>query len=201
MIKKIIIIAFVLAVVGGGAYYAGIQSTKIQYVTTTVNLTETERLEVMQEARLNWIPLSEAWDLAEINSIDKINWTDSTRWSFKDSIEVRDSINVVYIPFYEAKDTVVSFDETVDDIRVELSLLVKPRFFPTFNRFITDVQMRHLNVTAPESAESFWLHRWVIYAGWGLTYSSDNLNITAPDYFSHQGWFTGFQFGIGIRLY
>ena len=201
MIKKILGAVFVLALFGGACYYMGARSTEIEYITTVIDLTETDTLNIMQEARLNWIPLSEAWDLAEINSIDKINWTDSTRWSFKDSIEIRDSINVVYIPFYEAKDTVVGFDETVDDIRVELSLLVKPRFFPFKSRFITDIQLRHIELTQPVQADSWWKHRWVIYAGFGLTYSTNNLNISDPKYFSHDGWFTGFQLGIGIRLY
>ena len=200
MIKKILGIAFILALFGA-AYYMGTRSTEIEYKITTVDLTETDTLNIIQDARLNWIPLDSAWTLAEINSIDKINWTEDTNWTFKDSLRIRDSVRVVYIPFFEAKDTIVHFDEIVDDIRVLASVMVKPRFFPYRSRFITDIQLQHIELTQPVQADSWWKHRWVVYAGWGFTYSFNNLNITDPDYFSHQGWFTGFQFGIGFRLY
>lgn len=172
--KKTILIILFLSVVIGASYYLGTRTTEMEYIEIIVDLTDSEKLQVRQEARLNWIHLDSAWALvgefAVKDSTDKIRWVDSTHWSFKDSLvlNIKDSTNIVYIPFYEGRDTTIKFDETVEDTRVQLSLAVKPRFFPTFERFVTDVQMKSLTLTKPKEVESWWKHRWTIGIGYGI---------------------------------
>ena len=189
----------------GFAYYAGVQVNKdIEPIVTIIDLTDSERKQITQDARLNWMPLDSAyalvdWALAQEGGI-KWEIKDSTHWTFKDSINwlwnIKDSTVITYIPFYEAEDTIVNFDETVDEVRVELSLLIKPRFFPLYNRFLTETQLQELTVTQPAKIDSWWKHRWVLYAGYGISYAQKTC-------YGEQSWCwsNGFQLGLGIRLY
>jgi len=232
MKKRNILIILLLLASLGAAYFVGRGSVKeVKPEVITIDLTDSEKKQIEQEARLNWMPLDSAWSLisgfAERDSTDKIRWNDSTDWSFKDStvLRVRDSTVIVYIPFYEGKDTIVKFDETVEDIRVELSLVVKPRFFPAIrsygnayigNRFVTDVQMRELILTKPVEEDSFWKHRLVLTLGYGIGYyksttQTNNTFIYDDDDYddreltstTHSTWqFNhGFQLTLGIRLW
>jgi len=221
--KKIIIAIIIFTVVTGAAYFVGRSSVKeVKPEIIEIDLTDSQILQVQQEARLNWIPLDSAMTWIEgLEAVDGINWHDSTRWSFKDStiLNIKDSINIIYIPFYEARDTIVQFDEIVEQTRVELSLAVKPRFFPTIERFVTDVQMRKLVLTRPIEVESWWKHRWTIYIGYGIMYykstitTRTNTIFVGDDYngFNNNIFMTntetewrfdhGIQLGIGFRIY
>jgi len=174
--KRNVLILILLLTTIGAAYFIGRNSVKeLEPEVIEIDLTESEILQVQQEATLNMITLDSAMTWLEgLETVDRINWVNKTKWNFKDStvevINIRDSINVVYIPFYEARDTIVHFDEIVEETRVELSLAVKPRFFPTIERFVTDVQMRRLVLTRPIEVESFWKHRISLVLGYGIGY-------------------------------
>jgi len=192
----------------GAAFYMGTQTyTEVKLVETIINLTESEKKQVEQEARLHWIPLDSAWALAKI--LTRWEVKDSIDWTFKDSLVVRDSVAITYIPYFEAEDTIITFDETdsLKQIRVQLSLAVKPRYFPTYRKFLTDVQMLKLSITQPEQVDSWWKHRWVVYFGYGIGYSfqagqRDQYTNGYTTYsHDHEGWYHGFQFGIGFRVY
>ena len=217
--KKIILIIIFMTVLVGGAYYVGTQTNKeTEYIETVIDLTDSEILQVEQDARLNWMPLDSAYALVDwaLQQGGGVKWEikDSTHWIFKDSINylwnIKDSTAITYLPYYEAEDTIVNFDEmdSLKQIRVQLSLAIKPRFFPMYNKFLTDTQLRELTITQPERVDSWWKHRWVIYAGYGIGYSYqagqhehyDNGNYRTSSH-THEGWYHGFQAGIGFRLY
>jgi len=202
--KKIMLILILLggAVLLGGAYYLGTQTNKqIEYIETIIDLADSEKKQIEQDARLNWIPLDSAyWNLGET----RVHWIvkDSTHWNFQDStrwfLNFKDTTIITYIPFYEAEDTIVTFDETdsTQQIRVQLSLAIKPRFFPLYNKFLTETQLQELVITQPERVDSWWKHRWVVYAGYGISYAQKTC-------YGEQSWCwsNGFQLGIGFRLY
>ncbi len=202
--KKVILIIIFMTVLVGASYYMGSQVNKeIEYIETIIDLTDSEKKQIEQDATLNWMPLDSAWALVDWALAEgAIRWEvkDSTHWSFKDSTRwnVKDSIPIYYVPVYVAEDTIVTFDETdsLQRIRVQLSLAIKPRFFPTYNKFLTETQLRELTITQPERVESWWAHRWVVYAGYGFSYSQR----TYADQNSWC-WSNGFQLGIGVRLY
>jgi len=194
--KKII---FLVLIFGGAlfAYYMGTRvNANIEPIVTVIDLTASEKKQIAQKAVLGYITLDSAWTLAE--SFQYWNITDSTNWTFLDSTRwnIKDSTVITYIPFYEAEDTIVTFDETVDDIRVQLSLAIKPRFFPTYNKFLTETQLQELTLTQPAKIESWWKHRWVLYAGYGISYAVKTCY--GEDTWC---WNNGFQLGLGIRLY
>ena len=197
-----------MTVLLGAAFYMGTQTyTEVKLVETVIDLTDSEKKEIEQKARLNWIPLDSAFALAE--TLTRWEVEDSTHWTFKDSVQIRDSIKIVYYPYFEAEDTIVTFDETdsLKQIRVQLSLAIKPRYFPTFRKFLTQTQLRKLTITQPEQVDSWWKHRWVIYAGYGVGYSFQagerNQYVNGYESYTHnhEGWYHGFQVGIGVRLY
>lgn len=197
--KKVILIIILMTVITGAAYYMGSQVNKeIEYIETIIDLTNSEKKQIEQDARLNWIPLDSAWNLAE--TFTRWEVVDSTHWNFKDSIRwnIKDSTAITYIPYFEAEDTIVTFDETdsLQRIRVQLSLAIKPRFFPLYNKFLTETQLRELIITQPERVDSWWKHRWVVYAGYGFSYAQRTYNGG-----NSWCWSNGFQLGIGIRLY
>ena len=211
--KKIILAIILMTVLVGAAFYVGTQFYKeIEYKTTTINLTDSEKKQVTQDARLDWMPLDSAYalvDWALAQGETRINWIDSIDWNFKDSTRIKDSTAITYVPYFEAEDTIVTFDETdsLQQIRVQLSLAIKPRFFPTFNKFLTETQLRELTLTQPEQVDSWWKHRWVVYVGYGIGYSFqagqrdhyDNGYQTLSH--DHEGWYHGFQAGIGFRVW
>lgn len=184
--KKIIIAIIIFTVVTGAAYFIGRESVKeVEPEIITIDLSESETLTVIQNARLNWMPIDSAWALAESFAIDSVRWTNKVKWedkilwSIKDSVRITDSVRVIYAPFFEGSDTVVEFDETVEEIRVQLSLAVKPSFFPLQSKFITTIQMRKLILTKPEEVESFWKHRISLVLGYGVQYGRQTTqNIT-----------------------
>lgn len=205
--KKTILILILVLTLCGAAFYVGTQvNERVEYKETIINLRDSEKKQVEQDARLGYITQDSAltlgWNL--------VDWTlshqDSTelvkiKWDVRDSVDirVRDSVVVNYVPFFEAEDTIVTFDEldSLQHIRVQLSLAIKPKYFPTYRKFLTQVQMQELKLTQPEQVESWWAHRWVVYLGAGVTYSYGNLENKA-----HEGWsFPTIQLGIGIRLY
>jgi len=156
---------------------------------TTINLTETQKQQIVQEARLGYISLDSAKSMIK----SEIKWIPKIKWKFKDSLIVRDSLNVidsiVYIPVYEAKDTVIQFDEITDKAEVSLAIKLKQRFYPMQEKFASDVNLLNLKVNLPKPKQgSFWEHRFILYAGLGLNYNNNQVN-------------SGIQFGIGIRLY
>ena len=211
--KKTILIILALLGLTGAAFYMGTQTyTEVKLVETVINLTDSEKKQVTQDARLDWMPFDSAYaliDWALAQGETRINWIDSIDWSFKDSTRIKDSTAISYVPYFEAEDSIVTFDETdsLQQIRVQLSLAIKPRFFPTFNKFLTETQLRELTITQPEQVDSWWKHRWVVYAGYGVGYSfqagqRDNYtNGYHTSSHNHEGWYHGFQAGIGFRVY
>ncbi len=200
--KKILLILILIGGVGAlySAYYMGTKkNADVEPIVTVIDLTASQKKQIAQDATLGWLPEDSIWALAKT----LIRWevVDSTHWDYKDSTRwnIKDSTAITYIPFYEAEDTIVYFDEMdiLQDIRVQLTLAIKPRFFPTYNKFLTETQLRELTVTIPEPEESWWKHRWVIYVGGGLSYSQRSYN-------GESTWCWGIpsiQAGIGIRLY
>lgn len=207
--KKTILIIILMTVLLGAAFYMGTRTYKeVEYIETVIDLTDSEKKQIEQEARLHWIPLDSAWSLAE--TLTRWEVKDSTRWSFKDSLRIKDSTAITYVPFFEAEDSIVTFDETdsLKQIRVQLSLAIKPRYFPTYRKFLTEVQLRKLTITQPEQVDSWWKHRWVVYAGYGIGYSFQAGQRTYYNEYgqqtashNHEGWYHGFQLGVGVRLY
>ena len=163
-----------------------------QTETITVDLTESEKHQIIQDARLGWITLDSANALIITES--KIKWITNYRDSliFKDSLNIRDS--VIYIPVYVARDTIINFYDTSKTAIVSLAIRLKQRFFPLQERFASDLKLMSLTVELPEQKvvtggwfSNFFEHRFIIYIGGGLNYFDKQVR-------------PGIQIGAGIRI-
>ena len=160
-----------------------------------VDLTESQRQQIVQKARLGYITLDSAKTL--IVSESRINWIPVP--VLYDSLVIRDSLNiidsVVYIPVYTARDTVIEFRDTSETAIVSLAIMMKQRFFPLQERFASELRLMSLTIEVPEEPEiisggwfdNFFEHRFIIYGGVGVNYGNGKF---AP----------GFQLGAGIRI-
>ena len=156
-----------------------------------VDLTESQKQQIIQDARLGWITLDSAKAL--IVSESKIKWIPTPKYydslRIKDSLNIKDSIN--YIPVYVARDTTIHFNEVTDDYEVSLAVRLKQRFFPLQERFASDLKLMSLSVEVPQQmpvTDSFWKNRFVFYAGLGINYNDNTFT-------------QGIQLGFGIRIY
>lgn len=160
--------------------------------TTTIDLTESQRQQIIQDARIGWITLDSA--KAMINMKSRIRWI----INYRDSVVIRDSINikdsVVFIPVYEANDTTIYFNRTTPKAKVSLAMKLKQRFFPLQEKFASDLQLMSLTIDMPEPEiktgnwfTNFFEHRFIIYIGGGLNYFNRQVQ-------------PGIQIGAGIRL-
>ena len=154
-----------------------------------VDLTESEKQQIIQDARLGWITLDSAKALIVTES--QVRWITN----YKDSLVIRDSLNIrdsiKYIPVYTAADTTIHFNDTTETAIVGLAINLKQRFFPLQKRFASDLKLMSLSVEVPAPqpvTDSFWKNRFVFYAGLGINY---NDNVLTP----------GIQLGFGIRIY
>jgi len=155
----------------------------------TINLTESEKKQIVQEALIGYITLDSAKAL--ITSESKIEWIYKDSLVIKDSLDIRDS--VVYIPVYTARDTTVEFSDTSEVAVVNLAIRLKQRFFPLQERFASELQLMNLRVELPETKETggwfdnFFEHRFIIYIGGGLNYYDKQVQ-------------PGIQIGAGVRI-
>ncbi len=159
--------------------------------TVTINLTESEKQQIVQDAHLGMITLDSAKSL--IVNESKIGWI----LNIKDSVEIRDSLNIInsvrYIPVYTARDTTIEFNDTTEVAVVSLAIMLRQRFFPLQERFASELQLMSLTVKLPEVKESggwfgnFFEHRFIIYGGVGVNYGNGKFE-------------PGFQLGTGIRI-
>lgn len=171
------------------AYFLG-WATKPAPEITTIDLTATQKQQIVQNARIGYITLDSA--KAMIKSESRIKWITETRLTTRDSLVIRDSVNiidsVIYIPVYEAPDTLIAFNEITDKAEISLTLKLKQRFFPLQERFASELQLMSLNVDIPKPEPSFWTNRVIVYAGLGVNYNMKDFS-------------SGFQLGIGIRVW
>ena len=159
--------------------------------TITINLAESEKQQIIQDAQLRMITLDSAKAL--ITSESKIDWI----LNIKDSIILRDSLNirdsVRYIPVYTARDTTIEFNDTSEVATVSLTIMLRQRFFPLQERFASELKLMSLTVELPKQKESggwfgnFFEHRFIIYGGVGVNYGNGKFE-------------PGFQLGTGIRI-
>jgi len=156
--------------------------------TITIDLTEAQKQQIIQDARIGWITLDSAKALIITES--KIKWITNYRDSIviKDSLNIRDS--VIYIPVYVADDTTVIFNEETKKYKVSLAVKLKQRFFPLQEKFASELKLMQLNVEIPKEPVpvSFWQNRFIIYAGFGINYYDKKI---VP----------GIQLGAGIRIF
>ena len=159
-----------------------------------IDLTESERKQIIQEALIGYITLDSAKAL--IISESKIDWIprDSIVYDYRDSIvyDIRDSI--IYIPVYTARDTTIEFKDTSEVATVSLAIMLRQRFFPLQERFASEMRLMSLKVEIPEAKEpsigwfdNFFEHRFIIYGGVGVNYGKGKFE-------------PGFQLGAGIRI-
>ena len=163
--------------------------------TVTINLTESEKQQIVQDARIDWITLDSAKAL--IVSESKIEWIPKIKWIPKDSLVLRDSLNIIdsvgYIPVYTANDTTIEFNDTTEVAIVSLAIMLRQRFFPLQERFASELKLMSLKVELPKQKESsgwfgnFFEHRFIIYGGVGVNYGNGKFE-------------PGFQLGTGIRI-
>ena len=155
----------------------------------TIDLTEQQRQQVIQDARLGWITLDSAKAMIETQS--KIHWV--TR--YKDSLIVKDSINirdsVIYIPVYIARDTSVNFYyDTLGSI-IDFDIGLRQRFYPLQEKFASDLWMKRFNLSVPEPetcSDGVFKNRFIVYIGYGVSGDAKSIG-------------TGFQIGAGVRIW
>jgi len=157
-----------------------------------IDLTESQKQQIVQDARLGRITLDSAKAL--IVSESKIKWITD----YKDSLVIKDSLNIrdsiIYIPVYTARDTTIEFNDTSEVAIVSLAIKLKQRFFPLQERFASELKLMSLTVEIPEAKEpggwfsNFFEHRFIIYVGGGLNYYDKQVQL-------------GIQLGAGIRIY
>lgn len=157
-----------------------------------INLNDFQKQQIIQTARIGWITLDSAKTMIEAKS--RIKWITN----YKDSLIIRDSINVrdsiVFIPVYEASDTIINFNEEKGKYKVSLAIKLKQRFFPLQEKFASDLQLMSLTIDAPKPEikirnwfSNFFEHRFIIYIGGGLNYFNRQIQ-------------PGIQIGAGIRI-
>ncbi len=136
-------------IVGAALFFVGRFTTPAPE-TVTINLKESEKQQIVQDARLGWITLDSAKAL--VISESKIKWIPTPK--YYDSLRVKDSLNiidsVVYIPVYTAADTTIQFDDTTETATVSLAIRLKQRFFPLQERFASELKLMSLTVKVPE---------------------------------------------------
>ena len=113
-----------------------------------VTLTESQKQQIIQDARLGWITLDSAKTLVVDES--KIKWIPTP--DYYDSLRITDSLNiidsVVYIAVYESGDTnIVLFNGDTSNIHIELEIGLNQRFFPAQERFGSSLWLNRLNVS------------------------------------------------------
>ena len=169
-IKRIIIAAILMAMVGGSlfiSYYLGKGDKEIEYI----NLTEQQRLAAIQAARIDWISLNSCYTMVDFyldQQPDCINWIDSIRWNLRDTLITRYKLIPRYYPVYGLQD----FKPRTP---IKQSIIVLPLVIKEFPRLGLG-----------------------LYVGYGFSYSFNDILVHKSDYQPHQGWFNGLQLGIGL---
>ena len=150
-IKWFIISGLVLLVLGFALGYFVFPKVEIRYTVREVDVDSTE---IFQEARLGWISeenmdveLSKAYNaLKKEKDLRPFKSKFETRYNFVDSVVVRDSVAVTYIPFFGA-DTNFTFEKKTDRWEFDTNIGVKTKFYPGVNLMQTKATMNSLNIT------------------------------------------------------
>lgn len=143
-------------------------------IIKTVNLTDSEKLTIVQEARLNWIPADSANKLltAVISKKKKadIRWIDSLRIAFRDSTRVKDTTiyNYVSVPVYEADSTFVLIVKDSIGNKATISQTLNNRFFPLQEVFLPSIKINSVQFNLFEPAPPKWYQRFELVLGLGV---------------------------------
>lgn len=149
IVASILSHAIVAVVVGATMFFVG-RCSKECPEPEVIDLTPQQRLQIIQEARLGYIPLDSA--MAMIESESKIKWIPKDSIVIKDSLNIIDSI--VYIPVYEAPDTFITlYDKDTLNAHLLVEAGLKQRFLPTQQRFASSLWLSRLNISLPPEKE------------------------------------------------
>lgn len=132
-------------------------------------ITEFDKQQIIQQARLSWYPQSVIDSILRTGK-SKINWSTQINWI--DSLNIRDSIRIKEFafsgkfPVYEA-DTILTSsktDEYGNEVNIKTYLL--QRFFPQYEVFASDFQIKSVNFSiVPSPAVSYTSKAVGIYGG------------------------------------
>lgn len=146
-IKWLVIGGLVILVVGFLLGYLIFPKTEIRYEIREVDVDSTK---IYQEARLGWVAeeemsvgLKEAYDA--LRKEKSLRFT-KVRYEVIDSVVIRDSVAIVYIPFFAA-DTNFTFSKKTDKWKFDTNIGINTKFYPGVRLMETNATMNSLNIT------------------------------------------------------
>lgn len=170
IIKEIIII--ILIVAGAIFLFNKLFPQSAKYITQKINLTGFEKKQIIQDARLNWIPADSVKRLLKqnYNQAKLINWQDSLLQhqdtiiiktkTGKDSIVYRDTSYAVQLPVYVADSTYRFFKEDSLGNSVEIVQTLLNRFFPLQEVFAPELSIDSVYIRAQIKPVPFYSDHW-----------------------------------------
>jgi hypothetical protein len=120
---------------------------------TIISEEKVDSTTIIQDARLGWVAqgemdtrLQDAFEKLEREKKlrpSKVKW--ETRYNIKDSLRIRDSVAVRYVPFFYA-DSVYHFAKKTDKWEFATNIGVHTEFYPGVNMFRGKAVMNDLNI-------------------------------------------------------
>jgi len=143
--KWLIIGGLVILVVGFLLGYLIFPKTIIKTVIQEVNVDSTS---IVQEARLGYVSEDQLSDaMRELHNEKNLRFLKADyRYEIRDSVVIRDSVQVIMIPFFAA-DTNFTFAKKTDKWEFDTNIGVETKFYPGVRAFETNAKMNTLNIT------------------------------------------------------
>jgi len=135
-----------------------------EVIEKKVSLTNFEKQQLIQHARLGWIS-KDSLNLLLKNiagvPAKKINWIDSIKWNYKDSTitHLKDSTVKIQYPVYEADSSFeILKEDSIQNVSVNVKASLKQRFLPLQEAFASEFNIDSLIIKWHEKKYSFWKH-------------------------------------------
>ena len=150
---------------------------------TIIEVVGVDSLRITQQARIGYITLDSAKAL--IVSESKI------KWILRDSVIIRDSLSItdsiVYIPIYEANDSIITL---LDSLGYIVKVGLKQRFLPIQERFASDVWLSQLEVPSLEESPAERIYERIrVGLGVGTRFDEHCLYAGISYYIVNSSWF------------
>jgi len=144
-VKWLVIGALVMLVLGFLLGYLIFPKTIIKTEIKEVNVDSTS---IIQKARLGYVPENElSQAMKELNKEKSLRFTKiSYKTVIHDSVAIRDSVAVHFIPFFSA-DTNFTFSRETDNWEFNTNIGVETKFYPGVNMMETRARMNTLNIS------------------------------------------------------
>jgi len=122
-------------------------------IRRVIEATKVDSVDIVQKARVGWViqdevdaQLRDAFDLLEQEKgyrKSKVRW--ETKYNYMDSLRIKDSLAVRYIPYFFA-DTTFSFQKQTDKWQMKSDIRFHIRFYPGVEMFRTKAAMNSFDI-------------------------------------------------------